>query len=442
MVNDTFWINDIYVLFENDNILPTKEMSLEKRMNTLTKLVFILSIILYLLNFSFVDLYLIFSVTIIIILYYLQIKPMDNKIIENFQNNRQYKKKSDMNCIQKKDTVFQPSQNLDIIDTKISKRNKTLSGPPNPKTLRNPIVVAPPTDLSYWKKNQSITHSSTNTSRTNDFYNSGYISIPDKYINNNTLNDFKKHSNIDYPDACSNHHKNTCETFEYKRPKRNYKNSYLSKNTGIHRECGYDKNNIQHNIPINKFNNNKHQNEIFDGYNENLYTHTVMPGMYLKSTESDPINSNLGISFTKRNRNFIKKQNGENDVFIETNQSIIEPVSICPNNVDPADVYDPRHTGYGTSYRSYVDKKLGQPKFYYDDINAVRMPNYITRSNIDIINNMNTYGQQNNNTPENLRGIVHKNYLDGVMKQRHDIQTNFMKKYKDRFMQLREMPLR
>ena len=26
---------------------------------------------------------------------------------------------------------------------------------------------------------------------------------------------------------------------------------------------------------------------------------------------------------------------------------------------------------------------LGQTKFYYDDVDAIRMPNYITRSNID-----------------------------------------------------------
>ena len=46
-------------------------------------------------------------------------------------------------------------------------------------------------------------------------------------------------------------------------------------------------------------------------------------------------------------------------------------------------VYDPRLTGYGTSYRSYTDDNLGQTRFYYDDIDAVRMPNYIVKSNID-----------------------------------------------------------
>lgn len=441
MNKNNFWLNDIYVLLENpDEIIPTRNMSLATRMNVLTRFVILLSLILYTFNFSQWKIFLLFSIMIIIILYYLQINTMNDTIIEKFQSrpnvsrNAEYKKKADFSCIQKRDTVFLPQQNLDIPNSRISVRNKTLSGTANPKTLQQPVIVAPPSDISYWKKNDTVTHSSINTPGTEDLYRSGYISVShDKVSSENPLHEFQN-QHREHPDF-----QNICENFEYKRRgSKRYKKRYLNPNTGVHKSCGYDENNLKYNIPVNKFNNGKiQQHDTFSEYNDNMYTHTVMPGTYVKSTHSDPIQSNLGISYIGKRRHL----EPQGDVFVESETSVIEPLEPCSSGVDPSDVYDPRHTGYGTSYRSYVDKKLGQPKFYYDDINSARMPNYITRSKVDFIDGCDTYGQQKDSA-QNIRKVVHQNYLDGVMKQRHDIQNNFMRKYKDRFMQLREMPLR
>lgn len=60
-----------------------------------------------------------------------------------------------------------------------------------------------------------------------------------------------------------------------------------------------------------------------------------------------------------------------------------------PNQIS---VYDPRFTGYGDSSRWYIEPITGQPRFLYDDINAVKMPNYITRNKLDIFNFADTYG--------------------------------------------------
>ena len=49
------------------------------------------------------------------------------------------------------------------------------------------------------------------------------------------------------------------------------------------------------------------------------------------------------------------------------------------------DIYDPRFTGYGTSYRSYLEPVTGQTRFYYDDIDAYKRPNYLCRSKVDHI---------------------------------------------------------
>ena len=48
------------------------------------------------------------------------------------------------------------------------------------------------------------------------------------------------------------------------------------------------------------------------------------------------------------------------------------------------DVVDPRFSGYGPTDRCYFDPITGQRKFFYSDIDATRMPSYISRNNIDI----------------------------------------------------------
>ena len=45
-----------------------------------------------------------------------------------------------------------------------------------------------------------------------------------------------------------------------------------------------------------------------------------------------------------------------------------------------SNVYDPRFTGYGTSYRTYIEPMTGQPRFYYDDVDAIRKYNYIRKA--------------------------------------------------------------
>ena len=48
------------------------------------------------------------------------------------------------------------------------------------------------------------------------------------------------------------------------------------------------------------------------------------------------------------------------------------------DEINQANIYDPRF-GYGTGYRSYIDETTGQPRFYYDDIDAITKPNYIVK---------------------------------------------------------------
>ena len=116
--------------------------------------------------------------------------------------------------------------------------------------------------------------------------------------------------------------------------------------------------------------------------------------------------------------------------------------------ITEADVYDPRFYGYGTSYRSYTDEMTGQPRFYYDDINSIRMPNYVSRSNIDFANYADTYGPLNNSNQygnsnnSQIRDLAQNSFLNSSLQQRTELQERLMRKRNNEMWQLRKYPIR
>ena len=84
------WINNPSVLFKHKylkDIWPVSKMTPEEKINAITRLIILLSIVGYLLTFSFKILYIaIITITLILILYYLQ-KNKNPKKREEFINN-------------------------------------------------------------------------------------------------------------------------------------------------------------------------------------------------------------------------------------------------------------------------------------------------------------------------------------------------------------------
>jgi hypothetical protein len=111
-------------------------------------------------------------------------------------------------------------------------------------------------------------------------------------------------------------------------------------------------------------------------------------------------------------------------------------------------IYDPRHSGYGTSYRSYIDNQLGQTKFMYDDINAVRMPNYITRNNIDHTLYGDHYGplptgnSHGNIYNDKIKALANDSFLRNTTQFRTDIEERTMRKRNAEMWQNRMAPKR
>jgi hypothetical protein len=166
----------------------------------------------------------------------------------------------------------------------------------------------------------------------------------------------------------------------------------------VNTSCGYNPEQVfESDLPSNFAAGNCEQDPNLRRFNENLFTQTIQPGVYTRSQVNEPINSNIGISFQQQFQPLTCKRNDSGLHYLNHDPRIIEPAIYEPNmalvdEVNEANVYDPRFYGYGTSYRSYSDPLLGQTRFAYDDINAIRMPNYITRSKIDFLPYADQYG--------------------------------------------------
>jgi hypothetical protein len=114
------------------------------------------------------------------------------------------------------------------------------------------------------------------------------------------------------------------------------------------------------------------------------------------------------------------------------------------DDVSIYNVFDPRFSGYGSDNRSYMEPMLRQTRYYYDDVNAIRMPNYIVRSKID--NCVTGFGDQygpmrvDQRTLNENRPLAEQAYLDNNLAYRNDLMEALMRKRNSEIWQTRQAP--
>lgn len=154
-----------------------------------------------------------------------------------------------------------------------------------------------------------------------------------------------------------------------------------------------------------------YNSNYFDTPNEKLFLQTVQPSLFSYSVDQTPINSSVGIAYAPQRPPRVLDQVNNNGMdyplysrvdpqLIRTDgtpgQQASQPTrtnwsaeysnfQAPPGSINFEDIYDPRFTSYGDPYRSYSDVNLGQIQYYYSDIDAYRMPNFISRSNVDFV---------------------------------------------------------
>lgn len=340
-----FWIE---MLFQHYN-----SSTLENKMNTLSILIVFIFALLSIFNFKIAYLFLIFGLTIIIMMYYKQKETMQ----ENFDNSKRYCNKV-------------TSVSKSVNNQKWTSSNQKMVGGPNPKMKQPPIVLHPLADMTHWKTNNFANYPQINESSNFDLYRSGYM--------NNT-------------------------------PQKHCKNIQHSSMP-----------NIQNTTQI-----------------DELFTHTIQPDVFIKSEVIEPVISNIGITYPEQNPHVTKRFDSHGNLFYEEESIPNENKQIFNHKIEQEpnyeNVYDPRFTGYGTSYRVYNENVTGQPRFYYDDVNSVRMPNYISRSKIDI---------QPFSNDIDTRQLANQAYLNDTLNMRNDLMYSISKKINRDNWQKRYAPIR
>ena len=352
----------------------------------------------------------------------------------------------------------------DISNTEITK-NQRLVGTANPRTLIAPVIAPPSHDLNYWKTSNYVNHSSINTASNTDVYLSGYVVSDDCKKNKIVVDSDKRdiylqQSNVVDSGAVNTNSDDTIDIVESYVNNKN-SDSYVGRSGNqnymqfpnepgqLNRSCGYNVKNLNDNLPVNLPTGICNTDEAFDEFNNNIFVNTVAPGVYSKSQIIEPINSNIGISFTQQilpatytlDNNDVNYTLHDPTIF---DDSVFEDTD-NNDDVNVSNVYDPRFSGYGTSYRGYVDNNVGQPRYYYKDVDSVKMPNYICRSNIDFLKAADSYGpidiEKSDFNNSSIRDIANQAYLDSVIEQRTGLQERLMRKINANAWQQRIAPI-
>lgn len=490
-----FWLEDPQLLLSGE-FLPTSQMTPTERYNATTRLVLILGLLMLGGHVPHASTFLVLSILFIIILYTIQ-KKQEPNMIERFTECPNTIPIDQANALPRGNDlkIQSPSQFRFCKDARptgydqsyISTNQALVGSRGLPKTRTAPVVIAPPAAWDFWSEDY-VVPSGINDEVSTYLYQSGYLgtsqcgntsnmklnpqgspmpvtNLPtpthpyasqttplpkQRPVNTNESNP------VIYPDT-TNSSAALKVTEKYAGPGNMGNTLYPSPaiptpsqshvwineagTPGDVSGCVYDPQQmLEHNIPSNVPLGKCAKNDAFNTYNANLYTQIIEPGQYVRNEIVDPIQSNMGISFTQQLHPTTCESDGKGGtVYVSHDPRVIPPSNgdgqiVHPPQPTLSNVYDPRLNGYGTSYRAYIDTMSGQPRFFYDDIDAIRRPNFIIRSKIDDAPWADTYGPMKSAQEEIVpamvsRALAQNKFLNDTLKQREELQERYMRKY-------------
>jgi len=366
--------------------------------------------------------------------------------------------------------------------------NQQLAGPPNPKTLVRPIIPNPIFERSAWQPNDFMVPSGINDQKRQELSQNGYVisslppppSGPPSYSRNanhmsrpfhyseepvarNRTTGVQVREEYDYNDENSKR-----EHFYGSDPSSSLyaTSSYGADSDNVYyplvdRACGYDPRNQAADLPVNYRSTSCERLPSHQEYNRNLFSIPLQPNVYTRSNINQPYASmsNLGISETDPFYPVLPESHPGSSPSSSSSLLLHEYAPSQVEEVPPRpyrsteygrplrnEIYDPRLTGYGTSYRSYTDPLLGQPRFYYDDIDQHTRPNYITRNNLDIYGFAPQVGPFDPTSSSSLQGQemrhrANQTFTDNQLLYRTELQQRLMRKNQNRQWQQRQAPI-
>lgn len=463
------WIEDSSSIIREYVLIPNHKMTLGSQINCLTRLLFFSSLLFVLLRImkpELVVIYFLFGLIIIIMVYTKEKNNKMKKVVENFEieyQGQQQQQGSVVDCAPHKARISynctKPDNNTFVHTNKLIRDNfkendyrktdynspaynfnfasktdnQSLVGCANPKTLVPPIIAPPLASQEDWKNDSSYGYSYINEKKNTYHKESGYEITGAKCSSNmKPPRPYFCAQKKNKPATSYNSLNTTQPAVQPMKPGVAVPSSVVplpgEEETKESYQMPYE---ITSKAPLNNTDNLFHKgfknNAMFhDKYNEDIFTQTITPGTYGTNTRNEPINSLMGVTLAEQNQ--------------PPNYEYIEP----QEDVNTSNIYDPRFYGYGTSYRGYVDNMVGQPRFYYDDVDAVRMPNYISRNKIDVMPFGDSYGPDNyggNQYHSDITALADKHYLDSSLQFRTEMQERLMRKVNSNQWQQRMYPI-
>jgi hypothetical protein len=339
---------------------------------------------------------------------------------------------------------YSKNYNGDPIQTNIS-ANQKLVGQANPKTMVQPVIPTPIYDFEVWQPNDFVIPTGINNQQNQELYLNGYES------NFETFATSQPEQVLQFGPEFVPKKEQIRENFILEEEKPIILNTDNYENISslpVDMECSYQPKNLNYNLPSN-YQATEEEYETSQ-YNKDLFTIPIQPGIYTKSqvNQPDASMSNLGISYTQPFLPVTYQKEDNFNTFIELDplqNKIIENEPGKPKLPSRRDIYDPRNTGYGTQYRTYIEPVTGQPRFYYNDIDQQNNNGYLTRNNIDFADFGTSTGAYPFNKP--LEGNALYNYSDetfgnSILGYRTELQQRLMKKNNNREWQQRIAPIR
>lgn len=490
-----FWLEDPWQLFRDFQLVPCRAHDLASQFNVFTRLVVVMAVILYLGGCKESLIFTLVTLTLIIILYYLEKGKMSTK--ENFSDAiftstgpkvtpraatvLADNKRSISQSFKDNSTLYCDDAHEVHFDNRFFSKNQVLAGTANPKTKVMPVMVQRPMDLNYWKASDYTVHSRINDRAREYPYESGYIAQEDcnaclgktDFMTKQTLQGtFIEGFTSERPHTAPQSNGTVIENFtvqdtltspafqyvplpppadkpwlanvplseisntKYQTLAQTAKPFYQPDRVNI--ACGYDPENPKSNLPVNYAAGSCQKKKVFDKFNKNIFTQHAGEDVFFQSDVNTPQTANIGISFDQQFNPTTYEVNEKGFFFHERDPSTYKsppPPQVDPFTMEPKpdDVYDPRHTGYGPNYRAYIDEMTGRPRFFYDDIDAVRRSNFIVRSKVDHLPNAEQTGVMKDNKEicydtTRMRTVAQNAYTDSVIGQRVDLQQRLMRK--------------
>lgn len=354
--------------------------------------------------------------------------------------------------------------------------NTDLYAGQNPKTLIPPIITRPSHSLD-WRDSALSVPNKINSASNENLYLSGYLSkndidrweedesmrrvdlkrdgdgdIIENYSPDKSMPEKVRISSVTVPTESNNINpravpRDFVENYTKDSPTESTLCKEKSWNSSVNMVNGYNGGQaVRNSFPNNLPQGNCGQHEKLKEYNERLFTNVIQPGTFYKTNVGEQANSNAGISFQQQFLPRTIKEVRGGTLYEDHDPAEVPEFPPIFKLDEPSidNVYDPRFNGYGDNTRNYVDEVTGQPRFFYDDINNVKMPNYITRNKLDTFNFGSQYGtaEPQGMSLNDVRGKAEAAFLEDSISHRDDLTVRMMRKNNAVMWQRRQAPIR